>query len=194
MSGLFSQCSVYSPCPITLIKPEVFMEVNSNITEEEKKKLGEVVKGICGPLGVFKAWEPVIGHERALDALRQWITGTAYLNMKGAQLQLGMERVETIDDFLAILGVADGQFGCRYVEVEKKAGGGKVLKCVLCPFAEASKKTGWDGREVCEKIFGPLAPQISQDFSPNIQWNLLEWNSDPIEGCLYEIINKGLKE
>ena len=165
------------------------MENKNNITDEEKQHFEAVVKGICGLLGVFKAWEPIIGHERTLDALKQWIYGTAYMNMKGAQMQLQMENVETPDDLLKVLEVADGQFGTRYAEVENLPGGGKKLRCVLCPFAEASKRTGWDGKEVCEAIFGPLAPQISGDFSPKIQWNLLEWNDDPFEGCLYEMIN-----
>ena len=161
----------------------------NNITEEEKQNFENVVNGICGPLGVFKAWEPIIGHDRALDALKQWIYGTAYLNMRGAQLQLGLEAVDTPEALLKVLEVADGQFGCRYVKVEDLPGGGQKLRCVLCPFAEASKRTGWDGKEVCEAIFGPLAPQISGDFSPKIQWNLLEWNDDAFEGCLYEIVN-----
>lgn len=169
------------------------MENKYNITEEEKQRFEKVVQGICGPMAVFKAWEPIIGHERSLEALKQWIFGTAYLNMKGAQLQLQLPAVDTPAALLKVLEIADGQFGCRYVEVEKLPGGGQKLRCVLCPFAEASKRTGWNGKEVCEAIFGPLAPQISGDFSPKIQWNLLEWNDDAFEGCLYEIVNTEAK-
>lgn len=165
------------------------MEDKNKITEEEKERFEKIVNGICMPLGVFKSWEPAIGHDRALDALKQWIYGTCYLNMGGAKLQLGMEKVETPQDLEAVLKVADGEFGTRYVEVGETEGG-KLYRCVLCPFAEASKRTGWDGKEVCEKIFGPLAPQISGDFSSKLQWKLLEWNDDPFAGCLYEISNK----
>ena len=165
------------------------MQDMNAVTEKEKQRFEGVVQGMCGPMGVLKSWEKDIGHQKALDALKQWLYGTVYLNMKSAQMQLGLATVEKPEDLEKVLETAHGQFGCRYIEVEK-TDRGKRVRCVLCPFAEASKRTGWDGQEVCEEIFGPLALHISRDFSPDLEWKLLEWTSDPVQGCLYEISNK----
>lgn len=160
----------------------------NTITDEEKHQFEQVVQGMCGPMGVFKAWEKDCGHTKALNALKNWLYGTVYLNMKNAQIELGLEAVEKPEDLEKVLQKAHGRFGCRYIEVEK-IDRGKRVRCVLCPFAEASNRTGWNGKEVCDEIFGPLARHISGDFSPDLEWKLVTWNPDPFQGCLYDISN-----
>ena len=60
----------------------------------------------------------------------------------------------------------------------------RYLNCTMPATCQIS---GWDCKEICERIIYPLCEVVTPVLSPNIKWEVIEFNPDVRVGCKYRI-------
>ena len=129
-----------------------------------------------------------VGKEKALDLLDKWATAMAGMGIMQKKRQHGINGT-TIKDMYNLMRAFDEQFG-MWLEIDKETPDMIEHRYVNCTMPATCAMSGWDCKEICERIIYPLCDKVTPILSPNIKWEVIEFNPDISVGCKYRLTYK----
>ena len=125
------------------------------------------------------------GEEKAFELLHKWLTEVRIAGFAQKKRQLGIAGETPKDLYDCFRAYAESIGG--WYEIDEETEKHIDMRVLNCTLPEASQKSGWNCQEICEKIVSPLCHKASAIISPNLTWNLVEFNPDRRKGCRYRI-------
>ena len=126
-----------------------------------------------------------VGKEKALGMLDTWATGFASMGIAQKKRQLGVTG-QTLKDWYNLMRAFDEQFG-MWLEIEEETPDMIEHRYLNCTMPATCAASGWDCKEICERIIYPLCDKVTPILSPKIKWEVIEFNPDIAVGCKYRI-------
>ncbi len=128
------------------------------------------------------------GKDEALKIMEKWATGFAQMGMQQKKQELGITGT-TPKDLYNCFSAYDAQFGLKY-EIEEETAEYIMHRIKNCGMPQTCLNSGWDCREICETIIYPLCDKVAPIISPDLKWEVVEFNPDIRKGCAYKISYK----
>ena len=128
------------------------------------------------------------GEEKALELMGRWSTAFAQQGMTQKKQELGITGTSP-KDLYNCFSAYDAQFGLVY-EIEKETDDYILHRIKNCGMPQTCLNSGWDCKKICETIIYPLCDNVSPIISPDLKWEVVEFNPDITKGCAYKISYK----
>ena len=148
----------------------------------------DAVKLLMDTFLLSKITADELGEEKALETLGKWAHGMYYKTFGDKKKQLGVTG-ETLKDVYLWLRAAGEELGATY-EIEEELTDKIKMRIKTCPVGPACGASGRDCENLCMNIVKPLVKDIPAMVNPNIEWNIVAWNPNIMEGCEYELVYK----
>jgi hypothetical protein len=148
----------------------------------------DAIKLLMATFLLSKITADELGEEKALETLGKWAHGMYYKTFEDKKKQLGVTG-RTLKDIYLWLREGGQDLGAVY-EIEEETPDKISMRIKSCPVGPACEATGWDCENLCMKIVKPLVKDIPALVNPNVEWNIVKWSPNIMEGCQYELVYK----